>query len=341
MAYQQNAVIQAVDYNTYVGTPVAAGVNSLNRVLGLGVGRFGYGQTPVDTVSPYNTVTANAWRNLILNMVNVASHQGTPITTIPLNDYTQGNIISASMVGGTENSIFARDLQAINANPNNAVAQGTSVTYNAISNIRWNNQLVTVFNVSFTTADAARYFFNKGGQIAINMYHPNGPGVDAMWNTLTTQVGTLVISAPNTGTVKIAGTDYYGFTKVGGSGSPTVNAQNYGYYGLSNLWANVYRQGVSFGNSKYLQSYLSMSVKSNGTRGALGDVGNIISIAVKYDLVPDASSFGGSFGNRQAVSAGTITSVTIRPPATTYLPNSHGTVNVDYRFGNNIGYGYL
>jgi hypothetical protein len=214
---------------------------------------------------------------------------------------------------------------------NNAAAQGPTTTYSSTSTSTWSTQMTALFTITFASADATRYFFNAGGQIAINMAHPSGSGINSLWNTLCLQAGTLVLSAPDSGTVRIAGTNYTGFQKVGGSGSPLVNARDTGYYDLSSTWQTMYKQTASSGLSDYLQSYLSISMKTNGTRGSYGDKGNIIYVAVKFDQVPN----GGS-SLRSAV--GTTASLTIRPPSSTYITNTWGTPSVTYVMGPDVGY---
>jgi hypothetical protein len=331
MAYQSTGLIQSSDYNTYIGSVTGITPNTINGFFGIGTSRYGYGQPALPQVSPSDTVTSARWVNLISNIVAAASHQGTSTTTIPLTDYEVGDTIITSLQGGTSNSIFAVDIASLFSNINNAAAQGSTTTYSSTSASTWSTQMTALFTITFATADATRYFFNAGGQIAINLSHPAGSGVNSLWNTLGSQTGTLVLSAPDSGTVRIAGTNYTGFQKVGGSGSPSVNATSTGYYALSSTWQTMYKQTASSGVSNYLQSYLSISMKTNGTRGSYGDKGNVIYVAVKWDQVPDG-------GSTLLSAVGTTASLTVRPPASTYISNTWGTPSVTYVMGTNIGY---
>ena len=282
-------------------------------------------------VGPIDTITSARWVTLINNIVATSNHQGTNVTSIPVTDYEVGDVVATSLIGGTSNSIFAVDIAALYANMNNAATQGSTTTYTATSTSTWGTQMTALFTVTFGSGDSARYFFNAGGQIAINLSHPAGSGINTLWNNLCLQAGTLILSAPDSGTVKIAGTTYTGFQKVGGSGSPYVNAINNGYYALSSTWTTAYKQGPSSGLSTYLQSYLSVSMKTNGTRGSNGDKGNIIYIAVKWDQVPDG-------GTTLLSSVGTTASVTIRQPSSTYIQNNWGSPSVSNVIGSNVGY---
>jgi hypothetical protein len=331
MAYQSTGLVQSSDYNTYIGNTTGVDTNTLNGFSGIGSSRYGYGQTPLTQVGPNDTITSARWTTLINRIVAAGNHQGTSVTSIPLTDYEVGDAIIASLQGGTSNSIFAVDIASLFNNVNNAAAQGSTTTYSSISTSSWSTQMTALFTITFASADATRYFFNAGGQIAINLAHPTGAGINSLWNNLCIQAGTLVLSAPDSGTVRIAGTNYNGFTKVGGSGSPLVNATNAGYYALSSTWQTMYKQGASSGLSNYLQSYLSISMKTNGTRGSYGDKGNIIYVAVKFDQVPDG-------GSTLLSAVGTTASLTIRPPSSTYITNTWGTPTVTYVMGTNVGY---
>jgi hypothetical protein len=331
MAYQSTGLIQSSDYNTYVGNVTGVTPNTINGFFGIGSSRYGYGQPALPLVGPNDTITSARWVNLINNIVKASNHQGTAVTSVPLTDYEEGDAIIASLQGGTSNSIFAVDIASLFNKMNNAAAQGSTTTYSSTSTSTWSTQMTALFTVSFASADATRYFFNAGGQIAINLAHPTGGGVNSLWNNLCLQAGTLVLSAPDSGTVRIAGTNYSGFQKIGGSGNPMYTASNTGYYGLNSTWAPMYKQGATAGLANYLQSYMTISMKTNGTRGSYGDRGNIVYVAVKFDQVPDG-------GSTLLSAVGTTASLTIRPPSSSYLTNTWGTPSVTYVMGSNIGY---
>lgn len=321
MSYTQSGLIQASDYNAFLGASPGTTANTINAVYAAGGGMYGYGQTALPTLAPGATVDNLQWNNLLDTTTKVAGHQGTSIAAIaPFTDDSTSN----SLVGSSATQI-SNNLAAVYNNHYNCAAQGASITNVNTYTSSWTQQLVFVSTVTFGTPDQARYFFNAGGQIAINFNHPAGTNVNSLWNTLCNQCGTLVISAPRSGTARIAGTDYSGVTKVGGAGSPAILATNVGYYGLTTSYQNIFKQlASSTGGIKYfyLSSYLSVSIKSNGTRGTNGDNGNIISIAVKLDEVPD----GGTANT--ITSAGTNVTTSVRPPSTSYLTNTWGVPTI-------------
>jgi hypothetical protein len=309
MTYAQNQLIQASDYNTLVGASVGSTANVLNTVWATGSVGSGYGQTALANVATGDSVTASAWANLINRTSNSASHQSSSITSVTAP--SAGNTI-------TYNANVVTNLQTIYTNRLNAVSQSGTTANTATYGSTWINAITFTHTVTFTSGDSARYFFNSGGQLAITCSHPTGSGINLLLNNLASNVGTVVLSSPVTGTARIAGTNYNGVTKIGGGGSTPVISTNSGYYNWTTANANAFYQTASTGPSGYLSTFINVLVKTNGTVGSNGDKGNIITIYTVWDEIP----------NGLAVSTGSATTVTIRPPETTYLANSWGTPTV-------------
>jgi len=61
-----------------------------------------------------------------------------------------------------------------------------------------------------------------------------------------------------------------------------------------------------------------MQIKSNGTVGANGDTGNVITITTLWDEIP----------NGLAVAIGSATTVTVRPPEVTNIANTWGAISL-------------
>ncbi len=77
--------------------------------------------------------------------------------------------------------------------------------------------------VTFASADAARYFFNAGGRIKIDVSKTStGNTGDPEWNDLANTLCGDIFITGGTATQTIAGSSYTGTTKVGGTGTPMV-----------------------------------------------------------------------------------------------------------------------
>jgi hypothetical protein len=309
MSYAQYGIISASDYNTLVGGNPVTTSGALNTVWATGGTTAGYGQTPLANVSVGNTVAASDWANLVNKTANAATHQGTTITAV-----------TAPVVGGviTYLSAIPTNLTSIYGPRLNAASQSGTTANTATTASTWVDKATFTQTVSFANGDAARYFFNSGGQLAITCSHPSGSGINLLLNNLASNVGTVVLSAMNSGTASIVGTTYNGITKVGGGGnSPTIST-NSGYYALTTSNANVFYQTASTGPSGYLSTNINMFVKSNGTQGSNGDAGSIITIYTVWDEIP----------NGLTVAAGSATTVTVRPPEVTNIANTWGTITL-------------
>ena len=311
MSYAQFGTIAALDYNMLVTGNVANGTtaNTLNIVWSTGSGGAGYGQTAEGNVTVGDTVTAVKWANLITKTSNLASHQSSSITSVTAP--ASGNTI-------TYNANVVTNLQTTYVNRLNAVSQSGTSANTATYAPTWLNAITFTHIVTFANGDAARYFFNSGGQLAITCAHPAGTGINLLLNNLASNVGTVVLSSPTSGTATIASTSYNGVTKVGGGGSTPTISTNSGYYSWTTSNANAFYQTASTGPSGYLSTNINILVKTNGTQGSNGDVGNVITISTVWEEIP----------NGLTVATGSATTVTIRPPEVTYIANTWGTPSV-------------
>ena len=219
-------------------------------------------------------------------------------------------------------------------NKNNAAAQGpTSTTVTRYLPSAWKNSITFTHTITFQSADKTRYFFNAGGQIALNFTHAaTGTPVDKMFSDLASQCGTLVLSAPPYGTrCSITGTEYYGFTKVGGSGTATI--KRIGYYDLTTEDQLAFKQFAPITGGVrgyYIESNISVNIKSNGTQGTNSDAGSIITVTTVWDQVPNGLNV--SPGNNTGPVNNSTTTVVVRYPidntSNGYLTNTWGTVSV-------------
>ena len=313
MTYAQYGTVQAADFNLLVTGDASGSANTANAALNtfwaVGNQNKGYGQTATAAVAAGDTVAVTKWANLVANTASAATHQGSSITAV-----------SVPVAGGTVTYLSAipTNLTTVYTNRLNAASQGTTSANTATYASTWLNALTFTHTVTFASGDAARYFFNAGGQLAITCSHPAGTGINLLLNNLASNVGTVVMSSPISGAVTIAGTSYNGITKVGGGGNTPTIGTNTGYYALTTANATVYNQTASTGPAGYLSTFINMQAKSNGTVGSNGDAGSVITISTVWDEIP----------NGLTVSAGSSTTVTLRPPETTNIANTWGAITV-------------
>jgi len=309
MSYAQYGLIEATDFNNLVGGNPTTTANRLNTVWATGGTNAGYGQTAVANVTSGTTVAASNWASLVNTTANAATHQGSSITTV-----------TAPSAGGTITHLSAipTNLTTIYTNRLNAAAQGSTTSNTATYGSTWSAALTFTHTATWANGDAARYFFNSGGQLAITCSHPSGTGINLLLNNLASNIGTVVLSSPTSGSITVTGTSYNGVTKVGGGGNAPTISQNTGYFALTTSNANVFTQTASTGPSAYLSTFIRVIVKSNGTQGSNGDAGSVITIYTIWDEVPDGL----------VAAANSATTLTVRPPSLTYLANTWGSITL-------------
>ena len=307
MTYSSGSLIVATDYNGFVSTNASANVNG---IWSTGTTDAGYGQSALGTVAATNTITATQWASLVNTISSIASHQGTTITSRAAP--TAGNIINILAALNT-------DLTNCTTNRGNAAANGTQFTgwtgtnskTTTTSGASW---AITFTNtVTFASADAARYFFNAGGRIKIDVAKSaTGNTGDPEWNDLaTTLCGDIYITG-GTATQTIAGASYTGTTKTGGTGTPTTLATTTGWYDLTAGGAAtiVYKQFAD--TAPYTANFIQHSI----AKGAGSDTLVITTLWQNTDSDPIT---GGTAPTAATPGTAPCTIVTYFPPSSTYL----------------------
>ncbi len=309
MAYSTGSVILDDDYNIFAtGNAAGTGDNNVanvNTVWGVGTGDKGYGQTTLPVLSPVSagaTVTATQWATMLNRISSAASHQGSSITSIV--NPVAGNTISAY-------AALSTNITTIFNNRLNAAASGSTSTTNTDRTTSWSTSVTFTQTVTFSSADAARYFFNAGGRITIS-YSRSGGSVNDQNTAITdlcTACGTLTFTA-GTATQTIAGGSFTGTTKTGGSGSPTV-ATTTGWYDLTTANVQVFTQSAS---SYY--GYEGNSITINLRNATAGTQLVVASVVAKG-------------GGLTTVDGTLRAALSVIPPSTTHLTTaSWGTPSV-------------
>lgn len=302
MTYSTGGLIQSTELNEFVST----GSPNFNKIWSVGSGDSGWGQTAVSIVTPGTIVSYNPWNTLITNMATAASHQGTSITNI-----------TAPLTGDTVAylSALSTNLSRINSFRLNAASVGTDIINSATRTTNWGTAVsipivTSTITITFSSVTTARYFFNAGGTVRISCSRTGGDGTDQdiAWTQLCTDTGTLVLPAAASAQT-IAGTNYTGFTKIGGTGTPSTYIRN-GYYNLTGTPTTYFRQYSTSG--VYIGDNLAMNLSVSS---------NVVTISVIFTDISSGTDFDRATGNL------TVTAVA-RPPSTTYINNSWGTPTV-------------
>jgi hypothetical protein len=316
MAYSAGGLIEATDYNGFVSTTAGANINA---TWSTGTTSAGYGQTALATVSSTGTVTATQWASLVNTISSMASHQGTTVTarTAPV----VGNTIAILAAVNT-------DITSCYNNRGNAVAVGTQFTgwtgtnskTTATSGATWT--ITFVNTVTFTSADAARYFFNAGGLIKLDVAKSaTGALGDPEWNDLATTLCGDIFFTGGAYSQTIAGTAYTGTTKIGGTGVPNTLTTTTGYFDLTAGGAAtiIYKQFAD--TAPYTSNFIQHSVALNASS-------NVLTFTTVWSASDGDPISGGTAATGATPGTAPCTICTYFPPSTTYLTNTWGTPTV-------------
>jgi hypothetical protein len=317
MAYSQGGLIQAADVNGFIRN----NTTNFNRIWGdtTGTGNFGYGQnTTTNQLSAANVavvnniVNVNPWQTLVASMVTAGAHQGTTVSLTP-----------APAVGGLIQFLtnLSANLTSLENNRLNASSQGSSTSATGSRGSAWGTEITFTATVSFSSNNAARYFFNCGGQIRLSMAHSTQANtVNTLVSDLCGDLGTIVLSS---GGCTIAGTTYTGITKIGGS-SPSGTSTNtgLGFYSLTSGAQTVHTQSsdLTYMGGGYPVATTNYTTNSRIYITAAYNGSGTITLTARVDVSSDIG------GNK--VNSGTTCTCTVNPPETTNLTNSWGTPTV-------------
>jgi hypothetical protein len=326
MTYSAGNVILAADYNGFANDSA----NNIGNVWSTGSGDAGWGQTAIANVAAAATVTATQWATLVNTLTTMGQQTNVAITsrTAPVT----GNTISIL-------ANVATDINNLTASRGNAAASGTTnntwtgniakLTATGSGNAAWT--ITFTSTTTFANATAARYFWNAGGLIRIDMSKSStGTDTDPDWNTFVGTVGTLYMSGRvNFAAQTIAGTSYTGFTRSGGSGTPSPDQSTTGWYSLTANAAPTTMWQLNSSVSPYSGEYIRVTANVNAGSTTLTFVTTWVSDG-STGAGTTANISGGTNTASPYTTFGTAPAVLVRwiPPSTTYLTSTWGTPSI-------------
>lgn len=312
MTYSARNLVQASDYNGFVGASAANVSGQLNTVLGIGKGNAGYGQTTLSNVAAggANLVTATQWTTLVNSINTVRKHQsGSGFTN--LSTYTTGTVVNA-------NTDISSNLTNAYTGRLNYQAEGTTLTGSTYSPnfTAPNDTNPATFQFSrtatFANADAARYFWNAGGQLNFVISSVTNGGATNRGASLATLAGTNFTS------MRIRAANNGGRTGSGGTLSSSDTAL--GYYKAST--SNATAVSLTGTTSSYTSDTCDVYVKTNGVQGSNNDNGTTMTVSMQLYSGPQTPAFDDS------IDITVNHKVDVIYPSTTFLANTWGSVTI-------------
>lgn len=270
MAYSSGGTIAAADYNTLVGSNSTT-AGTLNYVWDVGNGAFGYGQGAISVVSAAGTVTATQWSTMLNALNRSLQHQsGAGATLGPVN-YTAGSTITYFANVNTS-------VTTVNTNKALYTAQGSTTTGSnfddAVSKAdAFTNQVYGLRTVTFASADAARYFFNAGGQLNYVVSTPTAAGVGRNADF----VG-LIGGLGGWGQLNTTSTG-----RTGTGQTVNTNSTTFGYRNnVLNTWTSVV--AITSTAASYTTDTAAIQVQTNSATTTNGANGSTVQFQCLYNL---------------------------------------------------------
>lgn len=189
-------------------------------VLVMGTGSTGYGQTITSiTANQNNIISANLWNGLRTDILKARQHQ----TGIDQSNAIPFLTRTTPITTAIRDTFDAVCNQAVTDQRLCALNQGSleSIITPVNFTSSWNTVLYHRITVTFATANAAKYFFNAGGQIR---FYASRAGVAA--TSKDTEWTNILGDIAAGGTIKGFGTAFIDYTQSGTATDLLGNATN-------------------------------------------------------------------------------------------------------------------
>ena len=223
MAFVSGGKILADDFNELV--------SDTNDIVAVGTGNKGYGGTPLSTVvadSLGNKIDNDEWLSLRNALENAGLHQGSVPALPDADDLEEMDMTQAFPE-------FETAIDQVTTNRLSVDTGNTTITNGVLTSFRsasfpWSTQIEHKFRVEFADEDAARQFFNTGGQIRLDMTAPDTVAAHN-WGGLYDAIGTVIFDH----------NDYFNLSETLGDfvaiSIHDVGAGVYSSGGLANVWS--------------------------------------------------------------------------------------------------------
>jgi len=228
----------------------------------------GWGQATAEpTVSPETIIETEHTNRLLAQMNAGLYHYDTTSSLIP---HFSTTVIDASYITSTiEDNIVDMGLLANRFKSESDIAL---LEASDDASPTWTDTITSVGKAEFTNYDEARYFFNSGGKLTIDL-----DSIDGDWDDIFTTTGQLVISALN---VVNGGTNLI---------DPLLTK---GFYGINpnvdytEVFSVIgYVASGEYSGSAYSNRSIKISLKGEETV-----VGGVFNLYIKVTLTDDATS---------------------------------------------------
>mgnify|MGYP003125454585 FL=1 len=270
MAYQAGDTILDDEYNTFVTS--SSDPFGYNHFAGTGSTVYGLGQTELQAVTGGSTtIAASHWNGLITGMINIANHTNDSLTA--RTAVAAGDTIAIKSAIAADLATLAASVAA--GSPN-ATALTTSSALQTVTTASegWDSTATHEVRATFANGNNARFFFNTGGKLRINVdtVAAATSDKDTAFADLGTAIGNLDIASLAT-------------TRSGSGETLTTDGLARGFQDLTTSYQTIIK--LTSDNSNYDSNFIEISAKTEGGNGNSGDATAVTIKMVASDAAAD------------------------------------------------------
>jgi hypothetical protein len=328
MSYAQGDKIDASDYNDLIGTDPSSTTNRINTVWAIGSGSAGYGQTAISQVATTNTITATQWATLINNLNSIRTHQsgsGSGITAVVSgNKIDYLSTLTTQIASGYTNRLSFNSNSAVSAAVGGSLSTAWTVTVSPPgSNPPASGSAITSVTrafgarCAFASADQARYFFNAGGRLKLNLSGTQNSSTTSRTNSIISLLGFA-------GGVATFGANTNG-QRTGAGATVVTNDASKGYW-TSTFNSNNTIIDISGTTANYTSNKIYVYVNTNGNQGSYN--GNGVNVDFWTVIQTFSGGDNGTYSFDDSFGVNVIRTIDVSYPETTNLTNSWGSITV-------------
>jgi hypothetical protein len=284
MGYTVGDKILDQEYNNFLNSTSTP--KGINYTFGTGALQWGLGQTALSSVAVGENIAAAQWNSLFAAMDNVANHTNDTLTSTAAK--AAGDIIAVKAALVADLTTLASSVA--NGSPNATALSTSAALQTSTSSARWVGSHTVEHSITFTNANQARYFFNAGGKIQINITRTTNAGTAA--TSKDSSVDEL-IAALGDFRLKSQASDY---SEDGSTNTETLSTDGtaIGFYDLTTSYQTILELTQNSGT--YTSMYFKIEAKADAAAGSATVV------TIKTSIVdPDAGDDEFTAGNTESV----------------------------------------
>jgi hypothetical protein len=280
MGYTVGDKILDQEYNNFLNSTSTP--KGINYTFGTGALQWGLGQTALSSVAVGENITAAQWNSLFAAMDNVANHTNDTLTSTAAK--AAGDVIAVKAALVADLTTLAASVA--NGSPNATALSTSAALQTSTSSVRYAGSHTVEHSITFTNANQARYFFNAGGKIQINI-------------TRTTNAGTAATSKDSSVSELITGLGNFQLksqtsSRSGSGETLSTDGTAIGFYDLTTSYQTIIELTQNSGT--YTTMYFKIEAKADAAAGSATVV------TIKTSIVdPDAGDSEYTAGNTDSV----------------------------------------